>query len=59
MNQMKLTFDDLCQGVIWFNYLNGIVESQKKPVHTGGIARDFAFGYTPTLEHFAINLSTR
>ncbi len=59
LNQMKLSIDDLYQGVVWFNYLHGIVNEQKKPVHTGGIARDFAFGYTPTLEQFAINLSTR
>ncbi len=59
LEQMKLSVDDLYQGVMWFNYLNGIVLDRKKPVHNGGLARDFAFGYTPTLEQFAINLSSR
>ena len=59
LNQFQLTMADLHQGIIWFNYLNGMVKDAKKPVHSGGIARDFAFGYTPTLERFAINLSER
>ena len=54
-----LSLEDLYQGIIWFNYLNGLVKTSHKPVHTGGIARDFAFGYTPTLERFAVNLSNR
>ncbi len=59
LSQIKLSGSDLYQGIIWFNYLHGIVKNNKKPVHSGGIARDFAFGFTPTLQHFAINLSTR
>lgn len=59
LNQMQLTMADLYQGIVWFNYLNGMVKDNKKPVRSGGIARDFAFGYTPTLQHFAINLSER
>ena len=59
LNQFQLTMSDLYQGIIWFNYLNGLVKDTKKPVRSGGIARDFAFGYTPTLQRFAINLSER
>ena len=59
LSQINLNMEDLYQGIIWFNYLNGMVRNAKKPVHSGGIARDFAFGYTPTLEHFAVNLSKR
>ena len=59
LNQLKLNIIDLYRGISWFNYLNGIVKNSKKPVHSGGIARDLAFGYTPTLQHFAINLSDR
>ncbi|MBO7132122.1 ATP-dependent Clp protease ATP-binding subunit [Candidatus Saccharibacteria bacterium] len=59
LNQFKLNITDLYQGIIWFNYLYGVVKDGKKPVHSGGIARDFAFGFTPTLQRFAINLSTR
>lgn len=59
LRQLKLTIEDLYQGIIWFNYLSGLVKSRKKPTRSGGIARDFAFGYTPTLDHFAVNLSNR
>ena len=59
LNQFQLTITDLHQGIIWFNYLNGMVKNSKKPIRSGGIARDFAFGYTPTLQRFAINLSER
>ena len=59
LNQFKLSLPDLYQGITWFNYLNGVVRGIKKPSHTGGIARDFAFGFTPTLQRFAINLSAR
>ena len=59
LNQFKLSLDDLYQGIEWFNYLHGTIKNRQKPVHTGGIARDFTFGFTPTLQRFAINLSTR
>ena len=59
LNQLKLNINDLYQGINWYNYLNGLVKNGKKTIHTGGIARDFAFGFTPTLERFAINLSSR
>ena len=57
LSSLKLSLSDLYQGVNWYNYLHGIVKNSKKPVHSGGIGRDFAFGYTPTLQRFAINLS--
>ncbi|MDO5451555.1 MAG: ATP-dependent Clp protease ATP-binding subunit [Candidatus Saccharibacteria bacterium] len=59
LNQLQLSPSDLYQGITWYNYLNGLVEGNKKPAHSGGIARDFAFGFTPTLQRFAVNLSTR
>lgn len=57
LKRMKLEMDDLHQGVVWFNSLYKIAEEAKKPMHSGGIARDFTFGYVPTLQHFAVNLS--
>ncbi|MBQ3474007.1 ATP-dependent Clp protease ATP-binding subunit [Candidatus Saccharibacteria bacterium] len=59
LNQLKLTISDLYQGIIWFNYLHGLVKNNNRPIHSGGIARDFAFGFTPTLQRFAVNLSNR
>lgn len=59
LSQLKLSLEDLYQGIIWYNYLNGVLKNHHKPIHQGGIARDFSFGYTPTLQHFATNLSAR
>ncbi len=59
LKQLQLSSNDLYQGITWFNYLSGLVKNAKKPLRSGGIARDFTFGYTPTLQHFAINLSER
>ncbi len=59
LNQLKLDIDDLYQGIVWYNYLYGLVKGTRKKVHSGGIARDFAFGYTPTLQRFATNFSER
>ena len=59
LNRMKLDLTSLEQGVIWFNYLYGAVKDSKTPVRSGGIARDLAFGFTPTLQRFAVNVSMR
>ena len=59
LSYFQLSIDDLYQGVTWYNYLNGLVKDSKKRARTGGIARDLAFGFTPTLERYAINLSNR
>ncbi len=59
LHNLKLEINDLYQGINWYNFLHGIVKDAKKPVRSGGIARDLAFGFTPTLQHFAVNLSER
>lgn len=59
LNYFQLSSEDLYQCINWYNYLNGLVKDSKKRARTGGIARDLAFGYTPTLERFALNLSDR
>ena len=56
---LKLDFASIKQGIIWFNYLYGEVKDAKNPVRSGGIARDLAFGFTPTLQRFATNVSMR
>lgn len=57
LNRMKLDVKSLEQGAIWFNYLYGLVKDARTPVRSGGIARDLAFGYTPTIQRFATNVS--
>lgn len=59
LRRLKLDLPSLYHGITWFNYLYGVVRDSKTPTRSGGIARDFAFGYTPTLQRFAINISER
>jgi len=59
LRRLKTDLPSLYQGVVWFNYLYGVVKDSEVPTRSGGIARDFAFGYTPTLQRFAVNLSER
>lgn len=54
---MKLDMDDLIAGVRWYDHLMGLIETTKQPRRTGGIARDFSFGYIPLLKRFGLNLS--
>lgn len=54
---MQLDMDDLYDGIRWYDHLRELVERQKAPRRTGGIARDFSFGYIPLLKRFGMNLS--
>ena len=55
--QMKLSMDDVIAGVRWYNHVQSLVNQSKKKRRTGGIARDWSFGYVPLLQRFGINLS--
>lgn len=57
LRRMKLDMADVLDGIIWFNYLNGLVKDMKVRKHTGGIGRDLSFGYIPTLQRFGQNIS--
>ncbi len=54
---MRLSLDDLKEGITWYNYLHGLVKESKKKRRDGGIARDFTFGFTPLLSRYCKNLS--
>lgn len=55
--QLRLDFDDLKQGVRWHDYLHLRKQQSQQFVKTGGLARDWSFGYTPLLKHFGQNIS--
>lgn len=57
LHERKLDLDDLVEGVNWYNHLYGLVRSAKKKRRDGGIARDFSFGWTPTLAKYSVNIS--
>lgn len=54
---MKLDFADLIAGIKWYDHLRELIDHVKEPRRTGGIARDFSFGYIPLLKRFGQNLS--
>lgn len=55
---LKLDFADIKEGIRWYERIKSLIEQYKiKPLHTGGIARDWSFGYTPLLSRFAQNIS--
>lgn len=55
---LMLDDDDLLEGVRWYERLKELAaRHRQRPLHTGGIARDWSFGYTPLLSRFGQNLS--
>lgn len=57
LRQLKIEPSDLHQGIIWYDYLYGLVAGAKAPRRSGGIARDFSFGFIPTLQRYGENIS--
>lgn len=48
---------DLIAGVRWQDHLRHLIATYKTPKRTGGVARDWSFGYVPTLMKFGVNVS--
>jgi ATP-dependent Clp protease ATP-binding subunit ClpC len=56
--QIKLSFDDLLAGVKWHDRLTAKVQELQEPILTGGVARDWSFGFSPLLSRYARNISS-
>ncbi len=54
---MHLDDKDLDQGVIWQQHIRDLIEKHSAPRRTGGLARDWSFGYIPLLNRFGQNIS--
>lgn len=54
---LKLDDDDLLTGIHWQQHIEQLVEEHNRPRRTGGIARDWSFGYIPLLTRFGQNIS--
>lgn len=54
---LRLDTEDVLAGVGWHTHLQKVFREHKTRPLYGGIARDWAFGFTPTLERFAYNLT--
>ncbi|HXH27046.1 MAG TPA: AAA family ATPase, partial [Candidatus Acidoferrum sp.] len=54
---LHLASEDLPKGAGWYEHIRTLIAQHKKHESTGGIGRDWSFGYVPLLEKFAINVS--
>jgi ATP-dependent Clp protease ATP-binding subunit ClpC len=54
---MKIDDDDLMHGIRWQQHLRELIAVHTRPRRTGGIARDWSFGYIPLLTRFGQNIS--
>ena len=55
--QMRLDDTDLIEGVKWQQHLRDLISHHSQPKRTGGLARDWSFGYIPLLTRFGQNIS--
>ncbi|HEX7484468.1 MAG TPA: AAA family ATPase, partial [Candidatus Saccharimonadales bacterium] len=54
---LQLDDDDLIRGVQWQQHIRDLVNEHSRAKRTGGIARDWSFGYIPLLTRFGQNIS--
>ncbi len=54
---LQLDEADILAGATWYQHLDELIERYARPKKTGGIARDWTFGYTPLLSRFGSNIS--
>lgn len=57
MAHLGIDTDDLINGIKWQQHLRSLVDAHGRPQYTGGLARDWSFGYTPLLNRFGRNVS--
>lgn len=57
--ELNLNEEDIISGCRWASHIERIIDLHKTPHLSGGIGRDWAFGYTPTLEKVGTNISAK
>lgn len=57
LSHMQLDEADIPHGVEWYERLMALIAEEKKPKRTGGIARDWSFGWANLLNRFGLNVS--
>ena len=55
--RLQLSGDDLLAGVQWQQHIMKLIKQNRQPKRTGGIARDWSFGWIPVLSRFGQNIS--
>jgi ATP-dependent Clp protease ATP-binding subunit ClpC len=56
ISHLQLDDADLLRGIEWYNHLREIIERHRQPKRTGGVARDWSFGWTPMLNRFGLQM---
>ncbi|MBM3210333.1 ATP-dependent Clp protease ATP-binding subunit [Candidatus Saccharibacteria bacterium] len=54
---MSLDIEALYSGIRWYEDVQQKVKHHSRRKRTGGVARDWSFGYVPTLQRFGTNIS--
>lgn len=57
LSHLQLDVDELIYGIKWYIHLRELIEEKRLPIRTGGLARDWSFGWTPSLKRFGHNVS--
>lgn len=57
--QIHIDDEDLDAGIKWQDHLRQLIIEHSSPKRTGGIARDWSFGYIPLLTRFGQNISAQ
>lgn len=57
--QMHIEMDDVLECIRWYDHLQMLINKHATPRRTGGIARDWSFGYIPLLNRFGVNLGNQ
>jgi ATP-dependent Clp protease ATP-binding subunit ClpC len=56
---LQLDKDDVLDGARWYHHIQALILEGHRPKRTGGLARDWSFGYIPLLKQFGVNVSER
>lgn len=59
LSRLQLDEQDLAAGIKWYDHLRELIERHRFPKKTGGLARDWSFGWTPLLNRFGRNISVQ
>ncbi len=57
LGHLQLSEDDILRGIKWYHYLDTSIKEAKKRKRSGGIGRDWSFGWIPQLSRFGTNIS--
>lgn len=58
LGHLKITEEDILRGVKWYHHIDGYIKEEAvRRTRSGGIGRDWSFGWIPNLSRFGANIS--